>query len=294
MQGSNVTNVDGESNGRREIDPVFKETVCSKFDLPGVQVQTQVEVGRLPRTIDATLTVELESDRERLRNETPFYYARTYNHLAFKGINDALDAAEFRLILGRANLYMGENDISAEEITITIVSSRKPVKLLKSKSDVNFLPTGRPGYYQSDNRPPVNLIVVNELDLIPKNYPLLLFTSSKKKFEEFLFDTVKNNCFDAYVEFAYRVNPEKTKEVIEMSGWLTEDKLQFMAKDIGPKLLPLIPVKDRLAGLTAEDRLAGLTAEDRLTGLTAEDRLAGLTAEDLRKRLKELENRGKN
>jgi len=172
---------------------------------------------------------------------------------------------------------------------------------LKSKSKVNFSPTGRPGYYRSDDNPPVNLIVVNELELIPKNYPLLLFASSEKKFEELLLDMVKNNCLDAYVELAYHVNPEKTKEVIEMSGWLTEDKLQFMAKDIGPKLLPLIPkeellnqlsIEDRFTGLTTEDRLAGLTAEDRLTGLTAEDRLAGLTAEDLRKRLEELEDPG--
>ena len=55
-------------------------------------------------------------------------------------------------------------------------------------------------------------IPVNKLDIIPGNYPLLMFASSKKKFKEFLLDTVKNNCFNAYVEFAYRVNPEITKE----------------------------------------------------------------------------------
>ena len=78
-----------------------------------------------------------------------------------------------------------------------------------------------------------------------------------------MLDTVKNNCFDAYVEFAYRVNPEITKEVTEMAGYgLSKKKLQFMANDIGPKLLPFIPKEKLLKHLTLEDRLAGLTAED--------------------------------
>jgi len=97
--------------------------------------------------------------------------------------------------------------------------------------------------------------------------------------------TVKNNCFDAYVEFAYRVNPQITKEVIEMAGHgLSKEKLEFIANDIGPKLLPFIPKEELLKHLTLEDRLANLTAEERL---------AGLTADELRKRLKELEEQEK-
>ncbi|MBM3234726.1 hypothetical protein FJZ31_00330 [Candidatus Poribacteria bacterium] len=79
-----------------------------------------------------------------------------------------------------------------------------------------------------------------------------------------MFDTVKNNCFDAYVEFTYHVNPQMTREVIEMAGHgLSKEKLAFIANDIGPKLLPFIP---------------------------KEELLKQLTIEDLRKRLKELEN----
>jgi hypothetical protein len=171
---------------------------------------------------------------------------------------------------------MGENEIPAEQMTITIICSRKPRKVLRSESEVKFLPLGE-GYYQSTNNPPVNLIVINELETTPENYPLLMFASSKKKFKEFLLDTVKNNCLDAYVEFAYRVNPQMTKEVIEMAGHgLSKAKLEFIANDIGPKLLPFIP------------------KEELLKHLTVEDRLASLTADELRKRLKELEEQGKN
>ena len=273
MKKINESNEHQETNGRSEIDPVFKAVICFRFGQLGIPIKTQVEIGRLPRTIDAVLILELESDLEKVQSETPFYYVRTHNQIEFKGISDPLTISGFRLILGRANLYMGENEIPAEEMTITIICSRKPRKVLQSESEVEFLPLGD-GYYQSTNKPLVNLIVINELEITPKNYPLLAFASSKKKFKEFLLDTVKNNCFDAYVEFAYRVNPEITKEVTEMAGYgLSKKKLQFMANDIGPKLLPFIPKEKLLKQLTLDDLLKHLTLEDRLAGLTAEDRI---------------------
>lgn len=263
MSRFNESNEHQKTDGRAEIDPVFKAVICFRFGQLGISIKTQVEVGRLPRTIDAVLILELENDREKVRLETPFYYVRTHNQIEFKGINDPLTVAGFRLILGRANLYMGENEIPAEDMTITIVCSRKPEKVLQSESEVEFIPFGE-GYYRSKNKPPINLIVINELEIIPKNYPLLMFASSKKKFKEFLLDTVKNKCFDAYVAFAYRVNPEITKEVIEVAGYgLSKEKLEFMANDIGPKLLPFLRKEDLLKHLTIEDRLKGLTAEDK-------------------------------
>jgi hypothetical protein len=57
---------------------------------------------------------------------------------------------------------------------------------------------------------------------------------------------------------------------------LSKEKLEFIANDIGQKLLPLFP------------------KEELLKHLTVEDRLAGLTADELRKRLKELEDKEKN
>jgi len=76
-----------------------------------------------------------------------------------------------------------------------------------------------------------------------------------------------------FVEFSYRVNPEITKEVVEMAGYgLSKKKLQFMANDIGPKLLPFIPKEDLLKHISVKELLAGLTAEELLSGITGEER----------------------
>jgi hypothetical protein len=75
---------------------------------------------------------------------------------------------------------------------------------------------------------------------------------------------------------------------------LSKEKLEFIANDIGPKLLPFIPREELLKHLTLDDRLKHMAVEELLKHLTVEDRLAGLTADELRKRLKELEEQEKN
>ena len=48
--------------------------------------------------------------------------------------------------------------------------------------------------------------------------------------------------------------------------------LEFMAKDIGPDILPYIDKEDLLKQLTPEDLLKQLSLEDRLRGLKLEER----------------------
>ena len=63
--------------------------------------------------------------------------------------------------------------------------------------------------------------------------------------------------------------------------------LEFMAKDIGPDILPYIDKEDLLKQLTPEDLLKQLTPEDLLNQLSLEDRLRGLNSEE-RRRLRQL------
>jgi len=74
--------------------------------------------------------------------------------------------------------------------------------------------------------------VINELPVELKNYPLLLFAASKKKFRQFLKQIVKEDN-SAYLYYAYRIDPKLTKEVLEMSGKSRSYRknLEFIAKD---------------------------------------------------------------
>ncbi len=247
---------------RDEIDPVFKEVLNFRFRQLNIPLQTEVEVSRMPRTIDALIVLDQEADLQMVRAQTPFDHFRRYNLVEFKGVRDALTRSGYQLILGRAHLYIGENDLSPEQMTVTIVCARKPRKLL---SQIRFQAV-RDGVYVRHSELSVYLIVINELPIVPQNYPLLLFASSKQKFQPFLQQTLEVENLD-YISFAYRLRPQLTKEVLTMAGrhHIPKKDLEFMAKDIGPELLPFLSPEERLRGLSLEEILRELNAEERRT-----------------------------
>ncbi len=69
---------------QRQIDPIFKQALTEELaNLPAV-LQTEVEVSRLPRTIDAIITVDGEGPLQTVRTNTPFFYFLSHNQVEFK------------------------------------------------------------------------------------------------------------------------------------------------------------------------------------------------------------------
>lgn len=110
------------------------------------------------------------------------------------------------------------------------------------------------GYYKNEAYPPVYLIVINELPIIPKNYALLLFASSDRKYRQFLEQLVMEGN-TRYIRYAYKVRPQMTREVLSMAGISTSisrKDLEFMAADIGPELVPFLTPKDLQRGMNPQ------------------------------------------
>ena len=277
---------------RHEIDPILKEVLTLSFGELGIPIQTQVEVSRLPRTMDVLVVAEQSDNLEKVWHKTAFDFFRVHNSIEFKGKSDPLTIFDYHLILGRAHLYLGERKISSSEMTVTIVSARKPIRVLRqNQNDVKWEEIGV-GHYVSTDLLPVHLLVCNELPLEPKYYPLLLFAASQEQFRRFMLRLIEEENV-TYINYASRTNPELTKEVLRMAGKqsLYDKQLERMAKAFGEDLLEQMSPEVRLRGLTLEDRLRGLTLEDRLRGLTLEDRLRGLDLDpETLEKLKELIN----
>jgi len=283
-----------------------------RFTELGIPFQTQVEVSHLPRTIDAVVVLRHETHLEKVRLETPFPYAGPHNLIEFKSKNDRLTIPDFRLILGRANLYMGENRIPVSDITITIVCAGTPHKVLKhSQAEVEFESLGG-GYYRSTDKLPVHIIAINELEVIPKNYPLLMFATSKQKFEEFLRDAVDRNDsdHDPVITFAYFLRSELIQEIdMSFKSYLSKEALDIIIEDIGDEILSRFSVDEILSRfsvdeilsrfntdeiashLSPEEIASRLSPEERLTGLSPEERLTGLSPEEIVSRLSPEERR---
>ena len=253
---------------RHEIDPILKEVLTFSFGELGIPIQTQVEVSRLPRTMDVLVVAEQTANLERTWHGTAFDFFRAHNSIEFKGKSDPLTIFDYHLILGRAHLYLGERKISNSEMTVTIVSARKPIKVLRqSQNDVQWEEIGV-GHYVSTDFLPVHLLVCNELPLEPKYYPLLLFAASKEKFRRFTLRLIEEENA-TYINYASRTNPDLTKEVLTMAGKqsLYDKQLERMAKAFGPDLIAFLDENDLLEQMPPEVRVRGLTLEERLRGL---------------------------
>jgi hypothetical protein len=288
---------------RQENDPVFKDVMGVRFGILNVPIETQVEVSRLPRTMDVLVTLNSIADIEVVGSETVFDYFCLYNQVEFKGQADPLTLDGYHLILGRRHLFLGEHHCSGKEMTTTIISSRQPRNVLyHCPDDVKWEQVGV-GHYISTDLLPVHLFVCNELVIEPKNYPLLLFVASKRKFREFVERVVaEENTF--YTYYAHAVDEVLTEEVLRMAGrknryeknlerifdkidperqrprptleqWLWAISIEGIKEEQLKKLSP----EERLQGLKPEQRVEGLTPEERLEGLTLEERLSGLEPE---------------
>jgi hypothetical protein len=248
--------VEATEEERQEIDPVFKQIVEDAFAAYKVTCQTQYEVGRLPRTIDALVTIDDEAERQKIRTETLFFYFLKHNQLEFKGHNDRLTKKGYHTIRGRMEFLLQEKAVSPFDMTVTIISAGRPRTVLTYADKLKrpFVAMAEKGYYKSNEYPPPYLIVINELPIVPKHYPLLIFAASEQKFREFLEQVITVGEY-TYIRYAYEVRPHITKEVLTMAGVasrLSRKDLEFMAEDIGPDIIAVMNAKTLLKGLNTE------------------------------------------
>ncbi|MCY3720892.1 MAG: hypothetical protein OXG97_01575 [Candidatus Poribacteria bacterium] len=73
--------VDHATTGRDFLDPVFKEVMAFKFAQLSLPVETQVEISRLPRTMDALVVLEQETERLKVHSSFLLPQRRSFGNL---------------------------------------------------------------------------------------------------------------------------------------------------------------------------------------------------------------------
>lgn len=256
------------SEKRREIDPIFKQIIIDLLAPLPVIVETEVEVSRLPRTIDVIVKAETAEAEHRLRTETPFHHFVAHNQIEFKGLNDRLTPQNYAHILGRTHLYLGDRNLTFDGMSVTIICARRPRNVLESVLRPHIFTNKGDGLYQNDGYPQVNIVVINELPQTEAYTPLLLFASSEKTFEEVMRELLSEKLSDEmsiYVLYALEIRPDMAERIVkEMTTTSTifEENLKVLAEGLGDRLIQWVKPEDRVAGLTIEERLSGLTLEE--------------------------------
>ena len=246
-------------------DPIFKQTLIDVLSREGVEVETEVEVGRLPRTIDGIVTVKDEAVLPTLAAETPFAWFGRHNIIAFKGANDPLDQHDFHLVMSRTCLSLAEKRVDASHATLTIICGRTPRKeMARYRQEWELIEVSE-GVFQIGRYPPlIYLVVINELPVHDPRYDMLhSFTSQRRHFHEFILEAFGSGRYEV-VNIAALVRPSWIQELMMISTeMIPQENLDILLKWIERDFLHQIPADKRMAGLPLEQRLAGLNAEER-------------------------------
>ena len=123
--------------GESAIDPIFKQMMTALFQGPGIDIQTEVEVSRLPLRIDVIIRVTTQAALHAIQSVTPFWFFLIHNILEFKGPGDALTIWEYDRILARARLYRSDHKVPFSELTVTMICAQTPRKVL-SQPELGF------------------------------------------------------------------------------------------------------------------------------------------------------------
>ncbi|MEZ4868074.1 MAG: hypothetical protein R3C14_42490 [Caldilineaceae bacterium] len=189
------------------FDDTAKVYYSHFFERQGMRAVSQVEVFSRSRAID--LVVECtEVDQAKLQ-QTTFEHLRRLNALEFKGYHDPLTPVDLNRIKMRAwglgaiddADWASKTDVARETIlltaqeiaeipsqrTVTIICVIRPMKILDSlQHEFHFIRTNEQGVYCNNGREiPIWIIHPTELELKPKNYPLLPLARGTK-LEQFI------------------------------------------------------------------------------------------------------------
>ncbi len=181
----------------------FYERLFQKWNIP---VETEVEVSRRAKTIDAVIRCE-EKHLQRLI-DTAFWFFRGINSLELKSPEDPINLPGYMTIVSRAYGLLAKQPEEANQLpknaTITIVCSVRPDKILDDlKTELGFSPTKEPGIYIREQEIERRIVVATELDVIEKNYPLLILAKGKKMLE--FFEEIVRKGLTEYVEILFQV-----------------------------------------------------------------------------------------
>lgn len=233
-------------------DAFYKQVLVEFLAKQQVAVTTEVEVGRLPRKIDISVLCS-QKEAQKLALVSPFTFFTQHNLLEFKSSSDRLTPSEYKRIVARSFLYLDEvglDDLSL--LTVCAVTSGKPVKVLSQIPNLVQFSNVSQALYKSDDKLCFYVLVIPELAIEERNYPLLLFSKGKKR-KAFLKELVRRRAME-YLRLAYELYPQDVLEVFDMSKDFPtlEENIQFIIKHLGVERI-LLGVERVLGAMQPEE-----------------------------------------
>jgi len=246
-------------SSKEPFDETAKAFYYHLFKKWGLQVETEKEVFSCLGNIDLVVTCT-DTNRTHLQN-TVFAHFRQLNAVELKGIHAPLTVENyFRLMMRVCGLgdqiYQeqklakaskdekhSEPDLLANQLTVTIICVTRPDSILRQlKEQYRFVQTEEPGIYYCDEVLGKWIIYPSELELIPKNYPLLSLAQGKK-LEQFIALCLReglNDYLQLIIDIELATNSNAILQKIFTQKFLREMENSNMTFQIREETWPVI------------------------------------------------------
>lgn len=261
----------------------------------GIIVQSEVQVMSEPPRVDIVL----------LRRQSG-QWTEEQLHLLCDGLRNTLAShllIEFKYVesfseeallqaLGYSYFYCVAQGLAENDVQTFVMVAQTPRRQILQR--FGYETSELPGVYHS--RQPlaskVQLIVLNQLPLLPHNAFVQCFASQRRIYQS-AFERIQQFGVEQLSESLWElVAGLRTQRATKGGGMskkvetetITAETLMKIGKETRKFILATLSREDQkmiLAQMRLEDRLAGLAPEDRLAGLGPEERLAGLAPEEV-------------
>jgi hypothetical protein len=275
----------------REWEPLFKSLLCPVLTEAGAEVKSSVRVGARELEIDLEVRCD-DAARARLAETTPFDFFVDVNLIEAKLMDDRLTVPEFQRAMGRAWLYLSNNDdLSLTQVQTAALCSRHPRALLRWLSAGPGFDKISEGHYLTKTPLAFHILSLGRLPLESRNILLALFTVGERRQE--VLKLLIDQGATIHLRAAYELYPQDLKEAIDMAGsrFSLEENMKFIVEDYGrektldlfttDELLARIPTEKVLERIPPEEMLRRIPAQQRLSGIPPEERVKGLTPSEL-------------
>jgi hypothetical protein len=225
------------------FDNFFKQLM--RDFVVGCEIQPDVPVGKLPLKIDLVVKCPKKSAEPLTIPMLETHFAPV-NLFEYKSSRDIPKKQDLAKLVGYLGLYCDQHGIGIEEISshfsIWYLSANRPTYFNTLLQDAAIVETGMKGLYklQLPFLCSYYLLVINDLEVIEENLPLLLLASGETlKNTIRLIDRIKRVLdlkLEKYLSLVYFMNYEDVREMTEIQSLLPDHikrNIKLAIEDLG-------------------------------------------------------------
>jgi len=286
------------------FDQFFKQMI--RDFLKGCEIFPDTPVGKLPLKIDLIIKCPKKATGPVAISILETHFA-PINLFEYKSSHDLPKKQDLAKLMGYLGLYCDQHEVGLDEIpakfSLWYIAAKYPVFLGELLNEQIIVETGTPGLYQLQVPflCPYFVLVINELEIIEENLPLLLLSSGEPlKNTIRMMDQkgiIQPSKLEKYLRLAYVMNYEVLGKMTEMERLLPESvrrSIKLLIQDIGLReVIEQIGLDEVIKVIGRDEVIKAIGLDEMIKTVGLDEVIKAVGLDKVEKALRKLKKRPK-